>query len=210
MRYQFIITCFTALFIRVVTNAQIDSLNVNSGIYFSQESIKANRPDVLTSRLIPTTIVELFTPTVAENTLRLNCINVLSYYDENENILNVPASKVRLLAEGGNLFVSHETSFKYCFEKLLMFGRLSRFFTRKDFDGSVTMKSYAPPTFKVKEFIVDLSTGKVYNMTSERSKIRSIIKKDERFANEKISSSNIDHYIKQFNELNPIISELTN
>jgi hypothetical protein len=191
----------TAISIGAVTNAQIDSLNVNKGIYFTLESLIANEPDVLLSRLTPATINDLST---TENTLRLNCVNHLSYYDENENILKVPASKVRLMADGVDLFVSHETSLKYCFEKLLTFGRLSRFFTRKDREGQWNSYSYIPPSVKIKEFIVDLSTGKVYNMNSELGKIKSIIKEDKHFANEKISSGNIDYYINQFNQLNPI------
>lgn len=202
MSFRFLITCL-AISIRSFANAQIDSVQVNKGIYFTFESLSANKPDVLLSWLTPTTINDLST---TENTLRLNCVNYLSYYDENENILKVPASKILLMADGVDLFISHEISLKHCFEKLLTFGRLSRFFTRKDREGQLNYYSYSPPTVKVKEFVVDLSTGKIYNMNSERGKVRSIIKEDPRFADEKISSDNIDYYINQFNKLNPIIS----
>jgi len=110
MSFRFLITCL-AISIRSFANAQIDSVQVNKGIYFTFESLSANKPDVLLSWLTPTTINDLST---TENTLRLNCVNYLSYYDENENILKVPASKILLMADGVDLFISHEISLKHC------------------------------------------------------------------------------------------------
>src|SRR6478736_10577226 len=114
MSFRFLITCLIAISIRIVTNAQIDSVHVNEGIYFTLESLSGNKPDVLLSRLAPATIVELST---AESTLRLSCLNYLSYYDEDENILKVPASKVLLISYGMDLYVCRQTSLKSCFER---------------------------------------------------------------------------------------------
>lgn len=176
------------------------------GLYYSMEEFLTNSPSVL---------LDTLAPEIKDYLRHKKCVD----YDFLENQKAIRKAYVTdswgMCIDGvpyihfdeKGSFINLKTNL-YCYQRFFMLGRLCVFYTMPDSymdtmnnSGMVSMPNSANKN--VKQYVLDIETGKFYNLAKRYNDIRQIIQQDEQFRLS-IKRKEILYYIALYNKKYPI------
>lgn len=185
----------------------IDS--AKTGIYVTAEQFRSNQPEVICNTFGNEVVLHTNGPGMI-------CSPKISYFDANDAPAMFPTEDIWAIVYNGHVYIHHEVNesvlaTKHCLFRLLHAGMLSSFMYIRNTSGGTYSDPGNPGRMsipyegktKIFEYVVDMTTGNIYDVATDFNKIKQVIAADPAFGSERVTKKNLDDLIIRYNDAHP-------